>query len=215
MQLYYLPGSPFARVARIVALELNAPCEMVEETVFPPRQVEAVNPAMQVPTLVDGKNTVFGTRLIAEYLMAEYPGGGAAEPFPFATRATRPSDHWRDAQVLVGQEALLTALVARSYLIWTGVEHRPDAAIPLDLAQRELERAYRLLDWLEGEASAAGFLPGVFSLQDIWLISTIAWTEARIAIAWRGRPNLESIMARHAARESVLRTAPSAWQPDG
>ena len=36
MRLYYLSGSPFARVVRIVALELNAPCEVIEETEFRP-----------------------------------------------------------------------------------------------------------------------------------------------------------------------------------
>ncbi len=214
MQLYYSAGSPFARVVRIVALELNAPYELVEESEFPPKQVEAFNPAMQVPTLVDETHTVFGTKLIAEYLMTEYPRSDAVDPFPFAAKPTRPSEHWRDAQILIALEALLSALAARSYLIWTGVEHRPNAAIPLDLAQRELERIYRLLDWLEGEASPTGFIPRVFSLQDIWLISTIAWTEARIAIEWRGRPSLEAIVGRHANRDNVLTTVPSVWHPD-
>jgi glutathione S-transferase len=104
--------------------------------------------------------------------------------------------------------------VARSYLIWTGVEHRSDAAIPLDLARREYERMHRLLDWLECEASATGFIPDVFSLQDVWLISTIAWTEARIAVQWRGRPKLEAIVQRHANRESIRTTAPPDWRPD-
>ena len=213
MRLYYSAGSPFSRVVRIVALELNATCDLLEETQFPPRQVQAVNPAMQVPTLVDGAYSIFGTKLIAEYLMTEYPRLDADDLFPFAAKPTRPSKHWRDAQVLIALEALLSALVARSYLIWSGVEHRPDAAIPLDLAQHELERVYRLLDWLEGEASPTGFIPRVLSLQDIWLISAIAWTEARITIEWRGRPSLEEIVARHADRESVLTTTPSVWHP--
>jgi glutathione S-transferase len=55
----------------MVVLELGAPCQL-EETKFPPSEVEAFNPAIQVPTLIDGCRVVFGTRLIAEYLMAEY-----------------------------------------------------------------------------------------------------------------------------------------------
>ena len=218
MQLYVTSGSPFARVARIVALELRAPVELVEITEFPPRQVEAVNPAMQVPTLIDQTNSVFGTKLIAEYLMTEYSvdatGGNSGELVPFAAAPTRGPEHWHDAQVLVGLEALLNALVSRSYLIWMGVEHRPDALIPLDLAERELMRAQRLLDWLEGEATRTGFIPEIFSLQDIWLISTMAWTEARIAIEWRGHSRLEAIVKRHAKRASVLATPPGAWQPE-
>ena len=214
MQLYYSTGSPFSRVARIVALELGAPCEFVEETEFPPKQVEAFNPAMQVPTLVDGTRSVFGTKLIVEYLMTEFSAAGTGGPPPFAAQMTRPTDHWRDAQILIALEALLSAIVARSYLIWTGAEHRPDAVIPYELAPRELKRIYRLLDWLEGEASAAGFLPDVFSIQDAWLISTIGWTEARIAIEWRGRPGLEAIIERYSDRESVQATNLGVWRPD-
>ena len=214
MKIYYLPGSPYARVVNIVALELNAPCELVEESDFPPKQVEAFNPAMQVPTLVDETRTVFGTKLIVEYLMTEYPRGDAVNSIPFAAKPTRPSEYWHDAQILIALEAVLNALVARSFLIWTGVEHRPNAAIPLNLAQRELDRVYRLLDWLEVKASPTGFVPGVFSLQDVWLVSIIAWTEARIAIEWRGRPDLEAIVGRHANRASVLKTVPSVWPPD-
>ena len=214
MKIYYLPGSPYARVVNIVALELNAPCELVEESDFPPKQVEAFNPAMQVPTLVDETRTVFGTKLITEYLMTEYPRGDAVNSIPFAAKATRPSEYWHDAQILIALEAVLNALVARSFLIWTGVEHRPNAAIPMNLAERELERVYRLLDWLEAKATPTGFVPGVFSLQDVWLFTIIAWTEARIAIEWHGRPDLEAIVGRHANRASVLKTVPSVWPPD-
>jgi glutathione S-transferase len=214
MRIYYLPGSPYARVVRIAALELNAPCETIEETEFPPKLVEPFNPARQVPTLVDDNHTLFGTRLIVDYLMTEYRRTDTTNPIPFATEPTRPSQHWRDAQILIALEAMLNSLVARSYLIWTGAEHRSKAAIPLDLKKHELDRVYRLLDWLEREASPNGFLPGVFSLQDVWLISAIGWTEARIPIEWRGRPNLETTVGRCGSRESVLATVPSAWHPE-
>ena len=212
MKLYYSPGSPFARVVRIVALEVAAPCDLVEEETFPPPLVAGVNPAMQVPTLVDGERTVFGTRLIAEYLMDGRTPVETAGGFPFSTEVQRPEHRWRDAQVLVALEAMLSALVTRSYLIWTGAEHRPDAAIPMKLGERELERASRLLDWLETEAAPEGFLPGTFSLHDIWLISIIGWTEARIQIAWRGRPAIEAIVERHQDRASVASTVPSPWR---
>jgi hypothetical protein len=66
---------------------------------------------------------------------------------------------------------------------------------------------------LEQEASPAGFIPGTFSLQDVWLISTIGWTEARIPIAWRDRAKIKTIVQRHANRESVLKTSPPTWHP--
>jgi glutathione S-transferase len=213
MQIYYTDGSLFARIVRIVALELGAACDFVEETAFPPRQVMTLNPAMQVPTLVDGPRTLFGTKLIAEYLMAERPRSSDDSEPPFADGPVRPEHRWHDAQVLVALEAMLSASVARSYLVWTGAEHRRDALIPLDLAARELERASRLLDWLEEQATPEGFIPRTFSLQDVWLIGAIGWQDARRVLDWRGRPRLESIVARYADRDSVRRTMPRPWNP--
>ena len=92
MTLYYIPGSPFARLVRIVALELGVPHALIAETEFPPRRVEALNPAMQVPTLVDGDRVLFGTRLIVEYLMATAPAGGRPDGAPpFSARIARPT----------------------------------------------------------------------------------------------------------------------------
>jgi glutathione S-transferase len=167
---------------------------------------------MQVPTLVEGDRVLFGTRLIVDYLLAK-PADSLAGLPPFAARTTRAENHWQDAQLLVALETLVSALVSRSYLIWTGATHRADAPIPLDLAERELDRARRLLDWLEDRASPEGFWPGFFALPDIWLLCTIAWTEARIAIPWHGRPKLEAIIERHRDRASVRATVPPPWSP--
>jgi hypothetical protein len=48
-------------------------------------------------------------------------------------------------------------------------------------------------------------IPGVFSLQDTWLISVIGWTEARNPIEWRGRPNLEAPPCTNASRQLYRR----------
>ena len=208
MKLYFSAASPFARAARIVAAERDLQLELVQETSFPPEQVVQHSPAMQVPVLISNDGPLFGTRLIVAYLMAAPPGSNLGNDF--AGLETRPQCHWHDAQVLTALEALLDSLVLRSYLVWTGAEHRPDATISLDLADRELTRALRLLDWLETNATPTGFVPEVFSLQDVWLVSALAWTEVRLAIAWRGRPNLEAIVARHQRRSSIIATAPPA-----
>lgn len=209
MQLYFSDGSPYARVARILISEAGLAVEPVRETQFPPQRVSAVNPALQVPALDTGSRRLFGTRLIAEYLLSLPRDGAGAEAPPLAAAPVRPEDPWQDAQVLTALETLLGSLVLRSYLVWTGAEHRPDAAIPLDLAERELERSLSLLDWLEAAAGPEGFLPGSFSLQDIWLVATLEWTEARLPVPWRGRPRLEALLARYRDRPSVAGTRPA------
>lgn len=206
MQLFYSAASPYARVVRIVAAERDIALDQVEETSFPPVQVLADNPAMQVPVLVAGDGPLFGTRLIVEYLMSQPLGTRPSADF--AASETRPDHHWQDAQVLVALETLLNSLVTRSYLIWTGARTDANAPIPIDLTERELARALRLLDWLDKRATPNGFVPEVLSLQDIWLIATLAWTEVRLQIPWRGRPNIEAIVARNEQRTSVLSTLP-------
>lgn len=208
MELHYLPGSPYARIARVLALEFGLDCAFVEDSGFPPQRAETLNPAKQVPTLVDGGRTVFGTRLICEYLLDAYRQASPQSEPPVLFAPADRQARWDAAQVLVALETALASAVTRAYLIWTGAEHRPDAAIPLDLAARELERTLSLLDWLEKAALRKGFLPGALSLHDIWLTCFIEWTEARIAIPWRGRPKLEAIVAHTGARESLSRTAP-------
>ena len=211
MELHYLPGSPYARIARVLALEFGLDCAFVEDSGFPPARAESLNPAKQVPTLVDGGRTVFGTRLICEYLLDAFTRARPeAEPpvlFAPADRQVR----WDAAQVLVALETALASSVTRAYLTWTGAEHRPDAVIPIDLAARELERTASLLDWLETQAHGQGFLPGALSLHDIWLTCFIEWTEARLAIPWRGREKLEAIVAQTGARDSFSKTAPGPW----
>ncbi len=214
LQLYYLPGSPFARIARSLVLEMRLDCLQIEDQGYPPQQVAEINPAMQVPTLIDKERRLFGTRLIADYLFHLGTDLERSETPPLASAPLGGEDPWRDDQVLTALDALLSSLVTRSYLIWTKAAHQPGADIPLDMAARELKRSLSLLDWLEEEATAEGFLPGCLSLQDIWLIATLEWTEARIPIPWRARPCLEAIHARYYDRESLRATRPTPWQPD-
>lgn len=213
MQLYYTPGSPFARVARVLALELQLDCELIEDSGFPPQQAGELNPALQVPFLVAGSLRLFGTRLIADYLLEAGAKSEQRGAPPLALGSVRPEARWRDAQILTGLEQLLTSLVTRSYLIWTRAEHQPGAAIPMDMAERELTRVLSLLDWLEDKAGDSGFLAGCLSLQDIWLIASLEWCDARIPVPWRGRPRLEAIVDGNSERPSLAATRPQPWQP--
>jgi glutathione S-transferase len=90
MKLYYSPGSPFARKARIVAQEhglLNR-VELAEIAVSPVQGNDALaadNPLMKVPALViDDGQALFDSRVICEYLDAFgtgpklFPASGAA-----------------------------------------------------------------------------------------------------------------------------------------
>ncbi len=87
-------------------------------------------------------------------------------------------------------------------------------AVGMDLVPRQHERIRSCLDWLDARATPEGFIPGLFSIQDIALICPLMWNQARNDIPWRGRANLEAIVARNAERPSVVATTIIPWSPD-
>jgi glutathione S-transferase len=65
-ELTYFPGSPFARMCRVVILEFGLPVEFVEHKFPPAKEMFDVNPLGQVPALILENKTVFPTFLILE-----------------------------------------------------------------------------------------------------------------------------------------------------
>jgi len=208
MKLHYLPGSPFARVVRVLLRELRLDCEEVMLAAFPPSAAYfAVNPLGQVPALETDQGTRFPTRLILDHLLA-LPRRGSS---PIATAVRRSAKAWQDEQTLTLILAMGDTLAAMKYQEWTGLEPVGENRVGLDLAARNAERVVRTLDWLEARATPEGFLPGALSLQDIALACVLLWIDARGGFPWRGRPRLEAIVAACAPRPSFQATAPQPW----
>ena len=77
MKLHYTPGSPFARIIRVLLRELAHDCQEVEIGEFPPSSdYFAVNPLGQVPAL----ETAEGVRKTAS---------AAVEKLPVSAMATK------------------------------------------------------------------------------------------------------------------------------
>ena len=208
MRLHYTPGSPFARIIRVLVRELALDCEEMEIKVFPPsNDYFAINPLGQVPALETAEGVKFPTRIIIDFLMA-LP---RREPLPVARAVRREEGCWQDDQMLAVLLAMGDALAAIKYQNWAGLRLGGKNLLGFDPADRHAERVGRTLDWLEGRAAPDGFLPGVLSVQDIALASFVLWTEARGGVPWRGRPRLEAIVAGCAGRPSFAATEPQPW----
>jgi glutathione S-transferase len=123
----------------------------------------------------------------------------------------RDQSCWQDDQTLAVLLAMGDALAALKYQDWAGLRPVARNLLGFDPADRNAERANRTLDWLEAEATPAGFIPGVLSVQDIALSTIVLWTEARGGFPWRGRPRLEAIVAACSARSSFTATTPQPW----
>ena len=208
MRLHYTPGSPFARIIRVMLRELHIACEEVEILGFPPSpDYFAINPLGQVPALETDDGIRFPTRLIIDFLLEGAPGAAS----PLAPSIRRAAAHWQDEQTLTVLLGMGDALAAMKYQQWAGLGPSGDNLIGYDPAERHRERALRTLDWLEERAGPDGFQPGRLSVQDIALTAILLWIDARGGFPWRGRPKLEAIVAACAARPSFAATGPQPW----
>jgi glutathione S-transferase len=100
------------------------------------------------------------------------------------------------------------ALVLHHYLEWSGVGPTDQNRLGFTVQERAMVRVLKALDWLEARLDPDGFQPGRISVQDIALACLILWAESRWPIQWRGRPHMESLLARLERRDSFRATVP-------
>ncbi len=209
MKVWYIDGSPYARIIRATLLEFGVEHDAIELPGYPPGGVEEISPALQVPVLeTEPGNRLFGSELIRSYVHETHGRAGDLAP-----ALSRPEARWHDLQVLTAIQSLTAGLVTYFHFNWANYSVPPENPLGSDPVARELVRADALLDWLEEQAGPEGFRPDGFSAQDMALAAVILWTEARDPVDWRGRPRLERIVERADARDSFQRTAPRPW-PD-
>ena len=199
MRLYITPGSPYARMARIVVLEKGLQDRLetiVAKTRTPDSPYYAINPSGRVPYLVrDDGVGMEESALICAYL--DQIGG--------APRLSVHSEGW-EAQRL---EAL-----ARSMLdglsVWGREISRPENERSPGVVRHESERARRMTDVWQREI-AHPVLHGALNLVQITLACALGLEARNPGFRWRtGRPKLETWFDAIAARPSFQRTAPPA-----
>ena len=204
MDLYYIDGSPFARMARVLIREHALPVTLHEITEFPPPDdYLAINPLGHVPVLVRSGQSLFPTRIVLDALLSQVPQAGEV-----ANAVTRADHALADEQVMAVILTMGDALAAHHYALWAGIGPVSRNRLGFDPAERNMVRVLATLDWLERRIGAGGFHPGTISVQDIALACLILWTESRGAIDWRGRPGIEAMLARLQQRPAFIATAP-------
>lgn len=205
MELFYIDGSPFARIVRILVQEHGIAVTTQEITEFPPPpKLQAINPMWQVPVLIDRGETLFPTRIVIDALL-DHAAPGNPE---IARLVARPGQTRADEQVLAVILSMGDALVAHHYLDWAGFGPTGKNTLGYAPAQRNMLRVLATLDWLEARLSPQGFHPETISVQDIALAVFILWTESRGPIDWHGRPKIAALVARLDQRPSFVATAP-------
>jgi glutathione S-transferase len=200
-RLLFFPGSPFARMARVLIREWSLPI-VPEECPFPPGpELWETTPAGQVPVLVEpDRPPLFPTFLILERLW-EIAGSprDAYEPD-------------RDRQVLLATLQAGDALVTAYYIGWTGLRETETNHVGYSLRDQNLLRFGSVLRWLDGKAAEGEVRDGV-TLPGVALACLALWADARDGFPWRENGHLARLVDDLASRASFAGTAPQRWSP--
>jgi glutathione S-transferase len=201
MRLYITPGSPYARIARIVVLEkgLEARVEIVPAlTRSRDSPYYRTNPSGRVPYLVrDDGVGLEESAVVCRYL--DHLDGNPEFDLPEGEQ---------------GWEALRLGALASSLMdglsVWLRETRRPEHERSPTTIQHEMDRAGRLIDHWETEIDRP-WMQGKLNLAQIALICALG-LELRVpGFGWReGHPKLSAWFGRVAARPSVANTAPPA-----
>lgn len=201
MKLYITPGSPYARIARVVILEKGL-ASRVEIIVAQTRLTDSpyynINPSGRVPYLVrDDGVGLEESAVICAWL--DHLDGKPAFDLPAGDAA------W---------EARRLEALARSMMdglsVWNRELARPENERSPTVVRHEARRGARMADLLEAEIDHP-LMHGSLNLAQITLACALG-LEARIPdLRWReGHPMLCDWFTRIAARPSFASTAPPA-----
>ena len=199
MKLYITPGSPYARMARIVVLEKrlqNRVEVMVAKTRAADSPFYAINPSGRVPYLLcdDGVGLEEST-LVCAYL--DHLDGAPKFDFP-----DDPS-RWERRRLA----ALATSLVD-GLSVWLREILRPEAERSANVIAHEKNRAQRMLDVWEREIDNL-HLHGAVNMAQITLACALGLEACNRDFIWReGHPKLVEWFDEIAARPSFAATAP-------
>ena len=181
MILYFAPGSPFARILRILSREHGLGLLEVETPLRDPTAPQlAHNPAGRVPALLDGATLICETPLILAHL------------------GLLP----REAAALsrLGQAMALLDGIA----VWNRDLRRPEQERSISFQALERSRANRILDALDVAAHDP------FSVEGIALACALGYCDRRHSVfQWReGRPKLAAWHAAITSRPAFVETTP-------
>ena len=165
IKVYGVHGSPFVRKV-FVALDIKGiPYEIVPQMPFSgDQEYLKINPLGKVPTLVDGDLTLGDSKVICRYLESAYPEP-ALYPADIADRAM--ADWYED--LCGGPVAEMAAgIFFQRFMRPFAFKQEPDEELVSNIIEKRLPP---MLDYLEGQVPADGFVFGEFTMADLSIAS--------------------------------------------
>jgi glutathione S-transferase len=201
IKVYGVHGSPFVRKV-FVALDFKGiPYEIVRQMPFSgDTEYLKINPLGKVPTLVDGDLTLGDSKVICQYLEDAYPEP-ALYPRDVADKAMA---RWYE-DLCGGRVAELAAgIFFQRFMRPFAFKQEPDEELVSRIIEKDLPP---LLDYLEGQVPADGFVFGEFLMADLSIASPFfnaAYAGYEVdASRW---PNLAGLIARVKQQPQVTAT---------
>jgi len=204
--LYHQPISPFSRKIRVILAEKKLEAEFVVEPVWQRRQsFLALNPAGQVPVLVDVKGRVIAdSNAIAEYL-EEIQANPNLLPFDAIGRAeTRRLMAWFDDKF--NAEVTVPQVGEKLYKRLSG-GGPPDSAVVRSGTQNiftHLDYIGHLAErrnWLAGDDFSFADITAAAHLSAVDYVGGVPWDHNGEARTWyarvKSRPSFRSVLSDH------------------
>jgi glutathione S-transferase len=201
MKLYITPGSPYARMARIVILEKGL-SDRVEVIVAKTRVADSpyyrINPSGRVPYLIrDDGVGMEESAVICAYL--DHLSGKPAFDLPDG------NERWEARRLQALASSMLDGLA-----VWGREIVRPPNERSPTIIQHEADRSRRMADLWESEIDHA-LMGGALNMAQISLACALGLEARNADLDWRrGHPKLCDWFGRIAARPSFAATAPPA-----
>jgi glutathione S-transferase len=165
IKVYGVHGSPFVRKVFIALDFKNVPYEIVPQMPFSgDREYLRINPLGKVPTLVDGDLTIGDSKVICRYLESAYPEP-ALYPQDIAQKAIAD---WYE-ELCGGPVAEMAAgIFFQRFMRPFAFKQEPDEELVAQIIDKRLPP---MLDYLESQVPADGFVFGDFTLADLSIAS--------------------------------------------
>ncbi len=199
MKLYITPGSPYARIARVVVIEkgLESRVEIIAaQTRLAGSPYYSINPSGRVPYLIrDDGVGLEESAVICAYL--DHLEGNPIFTLPNGDQA------WESLRLGALASSMLDGLA-----VWGREIVRPQDERSPTVLQHEASRGGRMADLWETEINHP-LMRGVLNLTQITLACALGLEIRNPHLHWRpGRPKLSDWFGRIAARRSLAATVP-------
>jgi glutathione S-transferase len=165
MILHGASGSPFVRKVQVALTLKGLPYEQIQQIPFTrDPEYRKINPLGKIPTLQDGELTICDSTVICEYLEDSYP----EVPLYPGNSVDKARARWLEELGGSRVAELAAGIFFQRFMRPMVLKQETDEQLVEKIISKQLPP---ILDYLEGQVPAQGFIFGEFMVADLSLMS--------------------------------------------